>query len=71
VLLVVRADRTDRRGASESLERLDQVGAEVLGVVFNDADGSTYGYYDRYYYDSHGEEPEERRAGLKRLLPFG
>lgn len=68
VLLVVRADQTDRRGASETLERLEQVGAEVLGVVFNDAGGEAYGYYDRYYYDYYGDgEPEEGRlAGLLR-----
>ena len=70
VLLVVRADRTDRRGARESVERLEQVGADVLGVVFNDAGGSTYGYYGRYYHDYYGEEPGEK-SGLKRLLPFG
>ncbi len=71
VLLVVRADRTDRRGASETRQRLEQVGAAVLGVVFNDADRDGSGYYGRYYHEYYGEEPGEGRSRLSRLLPFG
>ena len=69
VLMVVRADQTDRRGASETLERLDQVGATVLGVVYNDADAGG-GYYSSYYHEYYGEEAEES-SGFRRLLPFG
>jgi len=70
VVLVVRAEQTDRDAASHAIWQLRQVGATVLGVVLNDAkaDGA-YSYY-RYYHSYYGGD-EKKRHGLKRLLPFG
>jgi capsular exopolysaccharide synthesis family protein len=64
VILVVRAERTDRDAISLAVQQLRHVGARLLGVVVNDAkpDGPYYAYYRKYY-------GEDRRRGLRRLLP--
>jgi len=50
------------------VEQLRRVGAEVLGVVFNDAEAEgKYGYYPAYYGDYFGNG----KKGLRKLLPFG
>ena len=56
-LLVLKADKSTRRGAQRAIEALQSVGARVLGVVVNDIpkSGDRYGYhYGRYrgYYGS-------------------
>lgn len=47
VLLVVRAGETDRTASILAIQRLNQVGADVVGVVLNDPDGRVpaYGSY--------------------------
>lgn len=70
VLVVVRADQTDRRAAADAMEQLRRVGCEVLGVVMNDASPEgryAYGSGYREYYAEEGDG----RDGLRRLLPFG
>lgn len=61
VVLVVRAEQTDRDAVLHALAQLRQVGATVLGLVVNDtrADGA-YGYY-RAYYGEDGGPPIWRR----------
>ncbi|HKK28263.1 MAG TPA: polysaccharide biosynthesis tyrosine autokinase, partial [Gemmatimonadota bacterium] len=50
-LVVVRAERTVREAAEAAVEQLRRVGAEVLGVVLNDAEADgKYGYYYPAYY---------------------
>ena len=51
------------------MEQLRLVGAEVLGIVLNDADkNGRYGNRGSYYYDYYGtEEPSSR---WRRLVPF-
>lgn len=63
VILVVRAERTDKDAIALAVQQLRHVGADILGVVVNDAraDGVYYSYYRTYYGD-----PSE--TGLKGLL---
>jgi Mrp family chromosome partitioning ATPase len=64
VILVVRAEKTDRNAINLAIQQLGHVGAKILGVVVNDAkpDGPYYAYYRKYY-------GEEKRTGLRRLVP--
>lgn len=73
VLMVIRADQTDRHAAEDAMQQLQRVGCDVLGVVFNDADGGSGGYRYDYYYRYYGENGERggARERWKRLLPFG
>jgi succinoglycan biosynthesis transport protein ExoP len=50
VVLVVAADRTPWAAAAQTIERLDQLGCRVLGVVLNRArlEGFPYGYGARF-----------------------
>jgi tyrosine-protein kinase Etk/Wzc len=66
VILVVRAERTEKDAINLAIQQLQHVGARILGVVVNDAkpDGPYYSYYRKYY-------GEEKPKGLKRLLPGG
>jgi tyrosine-protein kinase Etk/Wzc len=63
VILVVRAEKTDKDSVNLAIQQLRHVGARILGVVVNDAkpDGPYYSYYRKYY-------GEEKRTGLKRLM---
>jgi len=63
VILVVRAEKTERDAINLAIQQLRHVGARILGVVVNDAkpDGPYYSYYRKYY-------GEEKRTGLKRLM---
>jgi tyrosine-protein kinase Etk/Wzc len=63
VILVVRAEKTEKDAINLAIQQLHHVGARILGVVVNDAkpDGPYYSYYRKYY-------GEEKRTGLKRLL---
>lgn len=69
VLMVVRADQTDRDAAEKAMEQLRHVGAKVLGVVFNDiGKGDRYGYRGQYYYDYYGKKDES--SAWRRFVPF-
>jgi capsular exopolysaccharide synthesis family protein len=50
VLLVVRATRTDRGAVEQAVHQLTLVGANVVGTVLNDPEGSAsqYGHYYDY-----------------------
>jgi non-specific protein-tyrosine kinase len=62
VILVVRAERTDKDAIALAIQQLRQVGAEILGIVVNDAkaEGSYQSYYKEYY----GEARPTGLAGL-------
>jgi tyrosine-protein kinase Etk/Wzc len=64
VILVVRAEKTEKDAINLAIQQLRHVGARVLGVVVNDAkpDGPYYAYYRRYY-------GQEQPTGFRRLLP--
>jgi len=64
VILVVRAEKTEKDAINLAIQQLRHVGARILGVVVNDAkpDGPYYSYYRKYY-------GEEKKKGLKKLLP--
>jgi len=66
VILVVRAEKTEKGAINLAVQQLQHVGIRILGVVVNDAksDGPYYSYYRKYY-------GEERKKGLKRLVPGG
>jgi succinoglycan biosynthesis transport protein ExoP len=66
VLLVVDAGRTRRTIATESVERLQQVGGNLLGVVLNRVKPGRGGYY-YYYYRYYGDRREQRRGGRRRF----
>jgi receptor protein-tyrosine kinase len=50
VLLVINAQTTRKRSARRSVQRLEAVGAQILGTVMNDAEGSVGSYYSSTYY---------------------
>ena len=59
VLVVLRAGYSERGAALEAIQRLNNVGAHVLGAVLNDPDHKIpeYGSY-YYYYDYHDDKVE-------------
>lgn len=63
VILVVRAEKTDKDAIALAVQQLRHVGAEILGVVVNDArpDGVYYSYYRKYY-------GEPSHTGVRGLL---
>jgi len=70
-LLVVRAGQTDRNALLRARSLLDQVEAQVVGVVLNDIDVTGgygkyyYPYYYYYYHYYYGEEGKRRRKRHK------
>lgn len=67
VILLVGSNETDIDAAKVSKERLENVGANILGVVLNkfESEGSAYGYYG-YYYGNEEENKKEKRGLFKR-----
>ena len=63
VILLVGSNETDIDAAKVSKERLENVGANILGVVLNkfESEGSAYGYYG-YYYGNEEENKKEKRG---------
>jgi capsular exopolysaccharide synthesis family protein len=63
VLLVVSLRRTQKSAMFQSLEALERVNANLLGIVANQARQAARGYYYGYgyrdYSDSYGDEPTE------------
>jgi succinoglycan biosynthesis transport protein ExoP len=73
VLLVADAGRTRRNLASESAERFQQIGANLLGVVLNrlrPRGGGYYYYYYHYYYGD-GKKRRRRRRWYQRIPLLG
>jgi len=68
VVLVADAGRTRRSMAGESVERFQQVGANVLGVVLNRLKAGRGGYYYYYYHYYYGNGRKHRQRGLAGLL---
>lgn len=66
VLLVTDAGRTRRSLAKQSVERFQQVGANLLGVVLNRIRPGRGGYHYAYYYYYYGNGRERRRGRLRR-----
>jgi capsular exopolysaccharide synthesis family protein len=63
VVLVIQANHTRRNVAIKAKERFEQVGAEIVGVVVNNAnlrDEDYYGYNYSYYYNTPTQVPQER-----------
>ena len=67
VILLVGSNETDIDAAKVSKERLENVGANILGVVLNkfESEGSAYGYYG-YYYGNEEENKKEKRGLFRR-----
>lgn len=55
VLLVVRATRTDRGAVEQAVHQLGLVGANIVGTVLNDPEGSTARYGHYYHYSAEYE----------------
>lgn len=60
VVIVVRAGRTRERDIEVALDRLEQVGAAVVGCVLNDR--NTRQAHNAYYYDGYGTDSAETKA---------
>lgn len=68
VLLVIKPEATRIAEAHEAAEQLRRVGANLLGVVFNDVDVRKSGYYYYKYRDYYyGVENEWRRNGRPKV----
>ena len=67
VILLVGSNETDIDAAKVSKERLENVGANILGVVLNkfESEGSAYGYYG-YYYGNEEENKKQKRGLFKK-----
>lgn len=63
VILVVRAEKTDKDAIALAIQQMRQVDAEILGVVVNDAKAE--GTYQSYYKEYYGED---RPTGVKGLI---
>jgi succinoglycan biosynthesis transport protein ExoP len=62
VLLVIDAGETDRDAARQAAESLEQVGAQLIGVVLNKVSTRRGGYYNHQEYYENGREKQKRRA---------
>jgi capsular exopolysaccharide synthesis family protein len=72
VLVVVGAEMVPRGGVRQTLERVAETGARILGVVLNRAQthryGYYYGYYGHYYGRYYGHYQQE--AQPKKVTPI-
>ncbi|RIK10355.1 MAG: hypothetical protein DCC49_03545 [Acidobacteria bacterium] len=77
-IIVAKAGQSSRRASAQAAEKLDAVGAELLGVVLNEVTpnfgepGYYYDYY--YYYQSYRPIPEKqgsKRGGGRRSKDSG
>lgn len=68
VLLAVEANKTRRGAAQDAVLSLQQIGANVLGVVLTQVPqrNSRYYYYYREYYDADGEKKKRVRGKRRR-----
>lgn len=71
VLLAVEANKTRRGVAQDAVLSLQQIGANVLGVVLTQVPqrNSRYYYYYREYYDADGEKKRVRGKGRHSRAP--
>ncbi len=68
VLLVADVGRTRKSFARQGVERLRQVGANLVGVVLNRLRSGRGGYYHYYYYYYYGDHKKRRRRGWRQWL---
>lgn len=68
VIFVVESNRVDSKIVKSAKERLEQLNANILGVIINkfDVKSSQYGYYDYYYYSEDGKKSKRRKKRRKR-----
>ena len=67
VMMVIKTGEATRKALKMAIAQLEQVGAQICGVVLNDVDTRRDRYYDYYYYDyqsPYGDDGE--RIGRKR-----
>ncbi|MDH3224995.1 MAG: polysaccharide biosynthesis tyrosine autokinase, partial [Gemmatimonadota bacterium] len=62
ILVVVRANGTDKEALEKAVGELRRVKAPVAGIILNgvEADGSGHSYYESYYKDSRANSEEDR-----------
>lgn len=68
VVLVVKGANTPRKVVRDAKDRLQSVGARLLGTILNDVDinGGDYYYYNRYYHSYYQESVEQTVSGEPR-----
>ncbi len=77
VVLVARANKTEKGALTYAVEQLHNVRAPVLGTVLNDVDYrrdsryssryGRYGYYYQYYYGPDGTKKDKKSSSSKRV----
>ncbi len=67
VVLVVRSGKVDRRLLKRCREQLDQVKANVLGVVVNGITRENEAYYYQYYYNSYYGQSQTPQRHKRRV----
>jgi len=60
VVLIAQPEKTNRRVFENSVERLKQSNAKIIGVVFNKTSPQTKKYHDKYYYYQDYYTPENQ-----------
>jgi non-specific protein-tyrosine kinase len=76
VILVMQAKRTRRDAAKQAIKRLNQIGANILGTLLNQASGKDASYHHSDYYARSHERLDYRmgsstqRPWWRRLPPF-
>lgn len=68
VLLLIDSGSTRRQIAQRAVEELNQVGANLIGVVLNRVSARTGGYYHHYHAYYGGDEGKKPRHRLKKGL---
>ncbi len=65
-LLVMRADKSNRKTSQHARDGLMSVGARILGAVVNDVSKhSRYGYYGYYGYYNYGRRKKKKAGDIK------
>jgi non-specific protein-tyrosine kinase len=75
VILVMQAKRTRRDAAKQAIKRLNQIGANILGTLLNQASGRDASYHHSDYYARSSRldyrlERSTQRPWWRRLPPF-
>ena len=66
-IFVVSSNEVDIERTKIAKDRLDKVGANILGVVLNkfEQDSGNYGYYNYYYYGKDSDIKPNSKRGKK------
>jgi len=73
VLLIIKPGKTKLEAARQTVQQLQRVGANVIGVVLNEVDPKSrrYGYYYRYEYYDTSTDDDDVKNNRRKFRRFG